>query len=55
MFNEFDSSDYYNGSPLKQLECLNKAVEFVQASEELEKRFMDAVRIKSKQWNSASV
>lgn len=43
MFNEFDSFDYYNESPIKQLECLNKAVEFVQTSEELEKRFMDAV------------
>jgi type I restriction enzyme R subunit len=54
MFNEFDSSDYYNGSPLKQLECLNKAVEFVQASEELEKRFMDAVRRMKKAFNLCS-
>jgi len=54
MFNEFDASDYYNGSPLKQLECLNKAVEFVQASEELEKRFMDAVRRLKKAFNLCS-
>ena len=54
MFNEFDSSDYYNGSPLKQLECLNKAVEFIQASEELEKRFMDAVRRMKKAFNLCS-
>ncbi len=54
MFNEFDSSDYHNGSPLKQLECLNKAVEFVQASEELEKRFMDAVRRMKKAFNLCS-
>ena len=54
MFNEFDASDYYNGSPLKQLECLNKAVEFIQASEELEKRFMDAVRRMKKAFNLCS-
>ena len=54
MFNEFDSSDYYNGSPLKQLECLNKAVEFAQTSEELEKRFMDAVRRMKKAFNLCS-
>ena len=54
MFNEFDSADYYNGSPLKQLECLNKAVEFVQASEELEKRFMEAVRRMKKAFNLCS-
>ena len=54
MFNEFDASDYYNGSPLKQFECLNKAVEFVQASEELEKRFMDAVRRMKKAFNLCS-
>jgi len=42
------------GSPLKQLECLNKAVEFIQASEELEKRFMDAVRRMKKAFNLCS-
>lgn len=54
MFNEFDSSDYYNGSPLKQLECLNRAVEFVQTTEELEKRFMEAVRRMKKAFNLCS-
>ena len=54
MFNEFDSTDYYNGSPLKQLECLNKAVEFIQTSQELEKRFMDAVRRMKKAFNLCS-
>ena len=54
MFNDFNTSDYYNGSPLKQLECLNKAVEFVQLSEELEKRFMDAVRRMKKAFNLCS-
>ena len=50
----FDTSDYYNGSPLKQLECLNRAVEFVQTTEELEKRFMEAVRRMKKAFNLCS-
>ena len=54
MFNDFDTSDYYNGSPLKQLECLNRAVEFVQSTEELEKRFMEAVRRMKKAFNLCS-
>ena len=54
MFNEFNSSDYYNGSPLKQLECLNRAVEFVQTTEELEKRFMEAVRRMKRAFNLCS-
>ncbi|MCP4651451.1 MAG: type I restriction endonuclease subunit R [PVC group bacterium] len=40
LFHIFDSTDYFNGSPLRQLECLNKAAEFVQLTEEIEKRFM---------------
>ena len=54
MFNEFDTSDYYNGSPLKQLECLNRAVEFVQSTEDLEKRFMEAVRRMKRAFNLCS-
>ena len=54
MFNEFNASDYYNGSPLKQLECLNRAVEFVQTTEELEKRFMEAVRRMKRAFNLCS-
>lgn len=41
---KFDSKDFFNGTPLKQLECLNRAAEFVQLTEELEKRFMGMVR-----------
>ena len=41
---KFDSQDFFNGTPLKQLECLNRAAEFVQLTEELEKRFMGMVR-----------
>ena len=51
MLSKFDSSAYYTGSPLAQLECLNRAVEFVQATEDLEKRFMRAVKILKKAYN----
>ena len=44
MFHNFNSSAFFNGSPVEQLECLNKAVEFVQLTEELERRFMAAVK-----------
>ena len=40
LFHRFNTDDYFNGTPLKQLECLNKAAEFVQLSKEIEKRFM---------------
>ena len=54
MFTVFDASDYYNGTPLKQLECLNRAVEFVQSTEDLEKRFMEAVRKMNRAFNLCS-
>lgn len=44
MFHKFDSSPYFSGNALKQLHCLNMAVEFVQASEKLEKQFMYLVK-----------
>ena len=44
MFHNFNSSDFFNGSPTEQLACLNRAVEYVQLSEELERRFMAAVK-----------
>jgi type I restriction enzyme, R subunit len=40
LFHKFDDSGYFNGTPLQQLQCLNKAAEFVQLTEEIEKRFM---------------
>ena len=54
MFNKFDSTAYFTGSPLQQLETLNKAVEYVQLTSELEKRFMDAVRKMKKAFNLCS-
>jgi len=47
-FHGFDNSDYFKGQPLAQLQCLNRASEFVLRSEEHKKRFMDMVkRLKS--------
>ncbi|MFN8387662.1 MAG: DUF3387 domain-containing protein [Anaerolineales bacterium] len=40
LFHKFDSSKYFNGSPLEKLHCLNRAAEFAQITEEIEKRFM---------------
>ncbi|GHV78386.1 restriction endonuclease subunit R [Spirochaetia bacterium] len=44
MFHAFDNSKYFTGSPMEQLDCLNRAVEFIQQNEELETRFMAAVK-----------
>ena len=33
MFHNFNSTDYFNGSPKEQLACLNRAVEYVQLTE----------------------
>ena len=48
LFHKFDKTKYFSGSPLEQLHTLNKAVEFVQFTQDLEKRFMYIVkRLKS--------
>jgi type I restriction enzyme R subunit len=48
LFHKFDKSNYFNGSPIAQLQTLNQAAEFVQLTQELEKRFMYIVkRLKS--------
>jgi len=44
LFHQFDSSNYFNGTPLQQLGCLNKAAEYDQLNEEMEKRFMDMAK-----------
>lgn len=44
MFHNFNSRDFFHGTPKEQLDCLNRAVEYVQLSEELELRFMAAVK-----------
>lgn len=44
MFHLFNSDDFFHGTPKEQLACLNRAVEYVQVTEELELRFMAAVK-----------
>lgn len=44
LFHKFDKTPYFTSSPLQQLECLNMAAEFVQITQEVEKRFMYLVR-----------
>jgi len=44
MFHKFDSLLFFTGTPKAQLDCLKKAVEYVQLSEDLEIRFMAAVK-----------
>jgi type I restriction enzyme R subunit len=44
LFHRFDSGPFFTGSPLQQLDCLNRAAEFVQLTEEMEKRFVSLVK-----------
>lgn len=44
IFHKFDSSKYFHGFPLEQLHTLNMAAEFVQVTQEFEKRFMYLVK-----------
>ncbi|WP_434239237.1 type I restriction endonuclease subunit R [Aliarcobacter cryaerophilus] len=48
LFYKFDTTLYFSGSAIEQLECLNFASEYVQLTKELENRFMYIVkRLKS--------
>ena len=44
MFKTFNSTAFFVGTPLEQLECLKHAVEFVQLTKDLEDRFMAATK-----------
>ncbi len=44
VFHQFDTTPYFSGSPVEQLECLNKAAEFVQLTDKIEKRVMFLVK-----------
>lgn len=44
IFHQFDTKLYFSGSPLEQLQCLNKAAEYVQLTAKIEKRFMALVK-----------
>lgn len=44
LFHTFDTSGYFSGNTLAQLDCLNRAAEYVQCTKEFETRFMDMVK-----------
>ena len=44
IFNKFDSSGYFDGTALQQLNTLNMAAEYVQLTKDLETRFMGLVK-----------
>ncbi len=44
IFHTFDKAPYFYGAPLEQLETLNRAAEFAQITQEIEKRFMYLVK-----------
>ena len=44
LFHKFNSSAYFSGNTLEQLNCLNRAAEYVQCTKEFETRFMDLVK-----------
>lgn len=54
MFHNFNSGDFFTGTPKQQLDCINRAVEYVQLSNELETRFMAAVRRMKQAFNLCS-
>ncbi len=51
MMHGFDNSKFFNGTPGERLQCLNEAAEFVQATKDLEQRFMSNVLRMSKAFN----
>lgn len=44
LFHKFDSSPYFTGEAIAQLNCLNHAAEFALITEKQQKRFMDLVK-----------
>lgn len=44
LFHKFDSSKYFNGTPLQQLNALNEGAEFVMHTKDKETRFMGLVK-----------
>lgn len=54
MFSNFSAKDFYEGDSLEQLNCLNKAVEYVQLTQDLETRFMANVRRLKQAFNLCS-
>jgi len=44
LFHNFDDIFYFSGTPLEKLHCLNRAAEYAQLTDEIEKRFMAMTR-----------
>lgn len=44
LFRNFDNSKFFNGTPVERLNCLNQASEYIQQTEEDERRFMYGVK-----------
>jgi type I restriction enzyme R subunit len=44
LFHTFDATDYFSGTGLKQLDCLNNAAEYIQQTKNTETRFMNIVK-----------
>jgi type I restriction enzyme R subunit len=44
IFHKFDTTPYFTGSALKQLDNLNHAAEYAQATQSIERRFMNIVK-----------
>ena len=44
MFRSFDTEPYFSGSAVAQLQCLNRAAEFVQVTDKIEKRYVFLVK-----------
>lgn len=40
IFHQFNSTKYFQGTPVEQLRCLNESAEFIQLTHDLESRFM---------------
>lgn len=54
MLSKFNDEKFFTGTPKEQLDCLKKAVEYVQLSEETELRFMEAVKRMKQAFNLCS-
>ena len=44
IFHQFDTTPYFSGTPVARLQCLNRAAEFVQLTDKIEKRVMYLVK-----------
>ncbi|MCP5534784.1 MAG: DUF3387 domain-containing protein [Akkermansiaceae bacterium] len=44
IFHQFDTKPYFSGTPVEQLHCLNRAAEYVQLTDKIEKRVMFLVK-----------